>query len=215
MPSVPLFPLGTTLLPGARLPLQIFEERYVALLRHIIDSGGAVSGFGVVSIRHGWEVGDKITDLHGVGCWAALDRVIEVADGFYLTVGHGTRRFRLDGIDESAGTPWTTGVVEWLEDREDDAGRVSSEMSQLRAVVENHCRTTGSVFIEPPEDPSSMAWWAAESVDLDRGDRQRLLESSETGARLAMVRRMIQRETALASNLGVAGGRDTNPPNLN
>ena len=30
MPSLPLFPLGTVLLPGARLPLQIFEPRYVA-----------------------------------------------------------------------------------------------------------------------------------------------------------------------------------------
>ena len=32
MPTLPLFPLGTVLLPGGRLPLQVFEPRYLCLL---------------------------------------------------------------------------------------------------------------------------------------------------------------------------------------
>ncbi|MDQ2797583.1 MAG: LON peptidase substrate-binding domain-containing protein [Actinomycetota bacterium] len=215
MPSVPLFPLGTALLPGARLPLQIFEERYVALLRHIIDSGGQESGFGVVGIRHGWEVGDQLTALHEIGCWATLDRVIELTDELYLATAHGTRRFRLDAVDEDAGTPWTTGIVEWLDDRDDDPDRAAREAAQLTLAVESHCRAAGVATPDAPRDARGLAWWAAEAVDLDRGDRQRLLETSGTADRLALVRRMVQRETGLASRLGVEGIQHSAPPNLN
>ena len=41
MPSLPLFPLGSALLPGAELGLQIFEPRYVSMLRDIVDQTDA------------------------------------------------------------------------------------------------------------------------------------------------------------------------------
>ena len=37
MASLPLFPLGTVLLPGARLPLQLFEPRYLERLGAVAD----------------------------------------------------------------------------------------------------------------------------------------------------------------------------------
>ena len=117
MASLPLFPLGGTLMPGMQLPLQIFEERYLALLRHLIDSEGEELGFGVVAIRHGYEVGDRANELYAVGCLAVLDRVVQVTGGLFLVLSHGTRRFRLDAVDESAGTPWMTGEVSWLDDQ--------------------------------------------------------------------------------------------------
>ncbi len=117
MASLPIFPLGGTLMPGMQLPLQIFEERYLALLRHLIDSEGEELGFGVVAIRHGYEVGDRANELYAVGCLAVLDRVVQVTGGLFLVLSHGTRRFRLDAVDESAGTPWMTGEVSWLDDQ--------------------------------------------------------------------------------------------------
>ena len=215
MPSLPLFPLGGTLMPGMQLPLQVFEDRYVALLRHLIDSEGEELGFGVVAIRHGYEVGDRANELYGVGCLAVLDRVVQVTPGLYLVLGHGTRRFRLDAVDESAGTLGATGTVTWLDERPGDEERVPFLVKAVREAVQVHGVTLGTEVSPPPDDPELVAYWAAEALDLDRDDRQRLLEVSETSARLTLVRRMVQRESALAAQLGLAVGRGSAPPSLN
>ncbi|WP_415830929.1 LON peptidase substrate-binding domain-containing protein [Janibacter anophelis] len=54
MDVLPMFPLGTVLLPGNPLPLQVFEPRYLAMLRDIAGGDGR---FGVVLIERGFEVG--------------------------------------------------------------------------------------------------------------------------------------------------------------
>jgi len=215
MPSLPLFPLGGTLLPGRRLPLQVFEDRYVALLQHLIDSAGEELGFGVVGIRHGYEVGDRANELYAIGCLAVLDRVVLVTDGLYLVLIHGTRRFRLDAIDDTAGTPWATGSVTWLHDVPGDAEAVAAQARSVRDAVASHAHAVGAEASDPPSDPAETAWWAAEALDLDRDDLQRLLELPEVAARLGLVRRLAMRETGLASRLGVAGGTGSAPPSLN
>ena len=53
MTDIPLFPLGTVLFPSGRLPLQIFERRYVDMISKCMREG---AGFGVVWIRRGSEV---------------------------------------------------------------------------------------------------------------------------------------------------------------
>lgn len=52
---LPLFPLGTVLLPGAGLPLRIFEPRYRALLADV-TARGARRAFGVVALTAGLEM---------------------------------------------------------------------------------------------------------------------------------------------------------------
>jgi Lon protease-like protein len=51
--GLPLFPLGSVLFPGGRVPLQVFEPRYVDLVRASLKNN---SEFGVVWIREGSEV---------------------------------------------------------------------------------------------------------------------------------------------------------------
>ena len=53
MARLPLFPLGTVLFPGVRLPLQVFEPRYVALLRDLAEMPPAERAFGVVTSTSG------------------------------------------------------------------------------------------------------------------------------------------------------------------
>ena len=55
--TLPLFPLGTVLLPGASLPLHIFEPRYRQLVVDLMTGTLFGRTFGVVCIKHGWEVG--------------------------------------------------------------------------------------------------------------------------------------------------------------
>ena len=70
--TIPLFPLGTTLLPYGRMPLQIFERRYIDLIAQCMREG---TGFGVVQLRRGSEVGQggiDAPDIAAVGCFARI-----------------------------------------------------------------------------------------------------------------------------------------------
>jgi Lon protease-like protein len=53
--SLPLFPLSTVLFPGGRMPLKIFEQRYLDLAKSCLKDN---SSFGVCGIREGSEVGE-------------------------------------------------------------------------------------------------------------------------------------------------------------
>ena len=87
MAVLPLFPLGTVLMPGAQLPLQVFEQRYLQLLHDLVEKQDRQTPvFGVVAIREGYEVGDQVLALHAVGCAAQLTHVAALGDRRFLVV---------------------------------------------------------------------------------------------------------------------------------
>ncbi len=217
MPSLPLFPLGTTLLPGGQLPLKVFEPRYVMLLRDLLAQPRPEEiGFGVVAIRHGFEVGGELdNDLHGVGCFAELDQVAEIEEAVFFVLATGTRRFRLDGIDGAADTPYLTGEVTWLDETEGVAASLPALVGRLVTVVSAYRAARDLEAAGPPTDPTELSYWAARAAGLGTGDRQLLLGCADTSARLGLVLRMIRREAALAQSLGVVGVLPDGPSSLN
>src|SRR4051812_9365869 len=80
--ELPMFPLGTVLLPGAVLPLHVFEPRYRALVEVCVAGDRE---FGVVLIERGNEVGGGDTRT-SAGCVARIAEVRELPDGRYLLV---------------------------------------------------------------------------------------------------------------------------------
>ncbi len=65
---IALFPLHTVLFPGCILPLQIFEQRYLRLVKNAIQDQ---QGFAVVLISAGKEVGDA-PDVYNIGCFVEI-----------------------------------------------------------------------------------------------------------------------------------------------
>ena len=83
-----MFPLETAFLPNQDLPLRIFEPRYVALVRHCVDTG---EPFGVVLISRGREVGGGDSRCE-VGVLCAIDECVEQgADRYSLRCRTGER----------------------------------------------------------------------------------------------------------------------------
>ncbi|MEU7754001.1 LON peptidase substrate-binding domain-containing protein [Micromonospora sp. NPDC049101] len=209
---LPVFPLATVLFPGLVLPLHIFEERYRALVRHLVDlPEGAPREFGVVAIQSGWEVapagpgaratpsGGEVT-LHEVGCTAELRQVTELADGGFDIVTVGRRRFRIAEVDDSAA-PYLTADVEWLPE---PAG--PDEVAELLAarVIAVFRQYLGLIRSDPeeiseqlPEDPTVLSHLVAATAALTVDDRQRLLAIDDTAARLRAELRLLNREAAL------------------
>lgn len=207
MPSLPLFPLGSPLLPGARLPLQLFEPRYLELARVLAGRPEDDRRFGVTLIRKGHEVGpDAVQDLHVIGCEARVD-AMALAESAIGTMVHliatGVRRFRLEGIDAAAGTPFTTGEVTWLpEPPVGDDPEVAALVEQAQRAHLAYLGGLGAQ-LEPVEAPlSGVAYRIVERMVLDPSDRQRVLEGADTATRLRTVLALLRREAAILGRFG-------------
>ncbi|WP_020141579.1 LON peptidase substrate-binding domain-containing protein [Terracoccus sp. 273MFTsu3.1] len=216
MATLPLFPLGTVLMPGARLPLQIFEPRYVQLLKDLLDGQDErLPVFGVIAIREGFEVGDDgVRALHPVGCGALLVQAAALEGERFLAVSEGTDRFHLDAIDESAGTPYTTARITWLTEPDGDVPAITVLAARLRAELTAFAAATGAEAELPTED-RSLAYAVPDTVSLDVADRQRLLASSDTESRLRLGIRLVRREREFADALGAVGRAPIPPFSLN
>jgi len=207
MATLPLFPLGTVLLPGARLPLQLFEPRYLELARELAERPEDDRRFGVVLIRSGHEVGaESVRDLQGTGCEARVD-AMALAEGPMGTMVHlvatGVRRFRLEAVDEAAGTPFMTGEVTWLEEPRvgDDPGIAALAARTLREHAAYLERLGASA--EPVEAPlGQVAYRVVERMVLDPTDRQRVLDGADAATRLRTVLALIRREGAIVETFG-------------
>ncbi|WP_392543803.1 LON peptidase substrate-binding domain-containing protein [Oryzobacter telluris] len=207
MALLPLFPLGTVLLPGARLPLQLFEPRYLELARQLAEQAEDERRFGVVLIRKGHEVGPEAAgDLHGIGCEARVD-AMALAESPIGTVVHlvatGVRRFRLDDVDTGAGTPFTTGVVTWLEEAtaSGDAAVAALAATALREHAD-YLERLGAVA-DPVEAPlGQVAYRVVERMVLDPADRQRVLDGADAATRLRTALSLLRREAAIVGRFG-------------
>lgn len=94
--DIPLFPLRSVLFPGGFLPLRIFEQRYLKMIR---DCARNDSGFGVCLIREGAEAASsvKITPL---GTHAKIVDWYTLEDGLLGVSAVGTWRFEVDSTRE-------------------------------------------------------------------------------------------------------------------
>jgi Lon protease-like protein len=206
--TLPLFPLGTVLLPGATLPLHIFEPRYRQLTVDLVTGAVPTKQFGVVAVREGWTPDDDgIAGLHDVGCTAELREVRRLPDGRFDVVTRGARRFRLLDLDADA-KPYLLGTIEYLPDAEPagEAGDLTRMLIRsARDAHRRYCATawkTGD-WSEPGADvePSTLPHVLAADCLLPIGDRQRLLEQRSPTERLRMVRELMARETGLLEQL--------------
>lgn len=215
---LPVFPLGTVLFPGLVLPLHIFEERYRTLVRELVArTDDLPHEFGVVTLRHGWEVdspdgvaerpadnpGVDARHLHEVGCTAELRQVNELPDGRFDIVTVGRRRFRVLAV-EADSAPYLTAEVEWLPDeqRPDEfaallAPRVLAAFQTYLALLRPETDSLEAV----PDDPTVLSHLIAATAQLTVDERQQLLASPDTATRLRTELKLLNREVGLLAQI--------------
>ncbi len=125
--TVSVFPLeGVLLLPGGRLPLNIFEPRYLQMVDHAIASDRLI---GLIQPRLDGTFRDEATpELCNIGCFGRLTSFTESGDGRYLIALQGVCRFRI--VHELAvKTPFRQcRVTPFLADLDED--RAASEVDR-------------------------------------------------------------------------------------
>lgn len=121
---IALFPLpGALLLPRARLPLHIFEPRYLAMIEDALKSPqrliGMIQPREVPGGRD--DTGGDAPRLQSIGCAGRITQLSETDDGRYMITLSGISRFRL--IEEVAGfTPYRRARIGWDDFARDRGG---------------------------------------------------------------------------------------------
>jgi len=110
---IPVFPLpGALLLPRARLPLHLFEPRYLAMLEDALKTPDRLIGMVQPDPNPSAKSGGDGPPLHKIGCAGRVTQFSETEDGRYMITLGGVSRFRVR--DEVKGfVPYRRCAVDW------------------------------------------------------------------------------------------------------
>jgi len=192
MAPLPMFPLGSVLLPGGVLPLHIFEPRYRQLVQ---DCLAGTPEFGVVLIERGSEVGggDVRTD---VGTLARIVAAQEIGDGRWQLVAVGTRRLRVERWLEDDPYP-RAEVEDWEDDPQAELPGAESyaalldEARDVLALAAEAGVAVGELGGEVADDPRLGTFEVAGALPIGPLDRHRVLSTDGAAARVALLRELV------------------------
>lgn len=202
---LPIFPLGTVLLPYGVLPLHIFEQRYRALMSDLLGATGperegstADAEMGIVLIERGHEVGggDERSDL---GTVARIVRAERFPDGRWFALACGVRRFSVSSwlpddpypladVDDLPPDRWDVGHEAQLRSAEKEVRRALALAGEL-----------GEAAPQPnlTDDPLVASWQLCNAVPVGSFDRQRLLATDDIGERLELLAEQAREASAM------------------
>jgi Lon protease-like protein len=189
---IPVFPLpGALLLPRARLPLHIFEPRYLAMLEDVMKTPARLVGM----IQPRGDGGRPA--LQAVGCAGRLTGFSETEDGRYMITLTGISRFRIRREVEGF-TPYRRCEVSW-EGYDRDRGQSETDdgfdrgafLGLLARYFEAEQLSTDWDSLKQADDElliNSLSML----VPFEVGDKQALLEAPSLRARRETLETLIE-----------------------
>ena len=196
---LPLFPLGTPVLPTQILPLHIFEDRYRVLMENLTDFGSA-SEMGVVLIERGSEVGGGDVRV-STGTVTHLIESERLPDGRWMAIFAGSHPFVVEEwLDDD---PYPQAMVAERADEEWDPADVA-RLDAAEAVVRRALGLAGELG-EPvghpgftlSGEPAVASWELCARAPLGPIDRQHLLECDRRSERLELLAELASDAVAL------------------
>jgi uncharacterized protein len=178
---IPLFPLpGVVLLPGALLPLHIFEPRYRTM---VADALLGENTIGMAMIQPGRELDGPTPEICAVG---GAGRIVEsdtLSDGRYNIVLEGEFRYRV--LQESAPSPYRVAEIEELASVPfAEAEAAVSAATALRSLFRE---IAGALDLPPLPggelDPERLASEVALRLRYEPSELQALLETDSVPRR--------------------------------
>lgn len=184
---IPLFPLHSVLFPGGPLALRIFETRYLDMVSRCLKQE---SGFGVVLIREGSEVGEA-PEVYEVGTLGRISYWERRRDGLLGITFTGEQRFHILER-EVEDNQLIVAEVELLPN--EPAVAVPPQHQEL---VELLVRILGELehpYLTMPKAYDDSVWVGARLVELlplELVQKQRLLQLDDPLERLERIARLV------------------------
>lgn len=216
---LPFFPLHVVLFPHLPLPLNIFEERYRAMTRELLEPGNVFDGcFVVAMIVEGQEANDQ-PRASTVGTICELRRADQLADGRFAVLAVGIGRAALGDVDLSG--PYATVDATPLPEVDGEAahsllpaaqgaldayletvkqyvasaasvGRESKEIQDVAASLDQVLQP-----IRLPPDPLAASYAIGGVLQIELVRKQQLLELPDAATRLRAETDLLRREARL------------------
>lgn len=193
MSPCPMFPLGSVVVPTQRVPLQLFEPRYLALIEDVLAGDRR---FGTCLIERGSEVGGGDSRLP-VGTMVEVVDARRVPDGRWLVEGVGVERVRVGAW--MPDDPYPRADVEPHPDPQPGP----AEVALVDEVREQLCETVGQLveerggqvpdgwLSELVDDPTLASFQLVDNAPFGPFDRYRLLAADTLGLRLALLSELL------------------------
>ncbi|MEM9517260.1 MAG: LON peptidase substrate-binding domain-containing protein [Actinomycetota bacterium] len=185
---MPMFPLGTPLLPGGVLPLHVFEPRYRQMVIDCLQADGEPE-FGQALITHGSDAGGG-DQRAMIGTIARMLNIEALDEGRYALIAVGTQRIRINAWLPDDPYP-VADVDVWPEEQPDPSGLaddVTAAHARVRAALEMAAEVEGvelDVDTDIADDPLVATYHLATLAPIGPADRYRLLAAPGPAERLA------------------------------
>lgn len=191
MAVMPMFPLGSVLLPGGILPLHVFEPRYRQMVVDCLQADGTPE-FGQTLITHGSEAGGG-DERAMVGTVAQMLQVEALEGGRYALITVGTRRIRVNAWLPDDPYP-VADVDDWPDEEPDPPGldvEVAAAHARVRAALALAAEV-GDLHVDVAEteisdDPLVATYHLAALAPIGPADRYRLLTAPGPHQRLEVL----------------------------
>lgn len=196
LPAVlPLFPLrGVILLPGAQLPLHVFEPRYRNLT---LDAFGAGRMIGMIQPLPRSADGSALCPVGGAG---RITLFSEIEERRFLIVLTGVSRFRMAReLEPRRG--YRRAVPDWAPFREDlspsalEAGATAGLLEAGRLWTAARGSRIDEAELRPLE-PAALLDALAMTLPFGPEERQALLEAPHPAARAELLRALLEADAA-------------------
>ena len=211
MPVLPMFPLGSVLLPAMPLPLRIFEERYLKLLGDLVAS--EKPEFGVVLIERGKEVGGGDKRM-SIGTIASVTE-IGTTEEFLGLESFGSQRFRINSW--LPDDPYPLADIDLIPDLIWDDSLLPSKVHletkvrQLLAFVSEFGDLQFGADIEFSDDPMEACWQLAGVLPVGPLDQIELLESQSAEQLISRTYEIVKTANTTLKDMLDVESRPENP----
>ncbi|MCP5160986.1 MAG: LON peptidase substrate-binding domain-containing protein [Hahellaceae bacterium] len=185
--EVPLFPLNSIIFPGGRLPLRLFEPRYLDMVANALRQQ---TGFVIVLIKEGNEVGQPC-EFYSTGTLVKIIDFSAREDGLLGITVEGTQKVTvtqftrqsdglyvgaLSGVDQESFMP--------VQER-------FCELVDLLQALSRHPAVSDLALEIDYQDSRDVGWRLTELLPLARKEKQYLFELEDPVYRLEQIRGLL------------------------
>ena len=190
--EVPLFPLRTVLFPAGRLPLLIFEPRYLDMVSHCMKSD---TPFVVVLIRNGSEVLSETNPVppkvFDIGTLARIADWDSESGGRLRIVAEGVKRVKI-GATRVGKNKLLMGDVELIEDAAISIGENNRELVEiLDSLLLHPLMQQLGVNVDASDDNDRLGL-LCQYLPIEENERYRLLALDDGSERLEQLQRLVE-----------------------
>lgn len=186
--TVPIFPLNSIVLPKGRIPLQLFETRYIDMLSRCLKDD---VGFVVVLLREGSEAG-RFAQFYDIGTYVRIIDFQQLSNGLLGITVEGQLKVSLrESWQQADGLHM--GEVEPLLD--EAQSEVPERYSELPSVLEALCRHPVIRDLKMHvdyADARDVSWRLTELLPLEACEKQRLVELQDPLERLDRLQQLLE-----------------------